>query len=257
MDELFLLPKTPIATPRSYWSDGPPSSWQLTSLVMLVEPNPHEISAMMGALRQWQTQPDHTTSKKYDMDLLNHRFGASAMVLPHKPYTMLTAEFRTHNHTAYLGSRNAYKLDTSGIWDPEKALREAKLVHFSDWPLPKPWIMWPIDGLTEMEPDCGSDSREPCREREIWNGLYDDSGKEGRIFVRFCLYLRRTGKHGSKLLVQDVQARRIAHSFTRAYKNHDCHWKITIIFRPKSLLVNEHHENILFFDNTSFSFGGE
>jgi hypothetical protein len=174
LDELFLLPKTPIAMPRAYWSHGPPSAWQLTSLIMLVQPNPHEIPAMMETLKRWQAQPNYAQSKKYDMDLLNHRFGASAMVLPHRPYTMLTAEFRSHNHSTYLGSRNGYELDVRGRWDPDQALKEAKLVHFSDWPLPKPWIMWPIDGLVEMQPDCGGVTKGTCREREIWKKLYNN-----------------------------------------------------------------------------------
>jgi hypothetical protein len=174
LDELFLLPKTPVVMPRAYWSDISPSSWQLTSLVMLVEPNPNEISAMKETLQQWQTQSDYSKSKKYDMDLLNHRFGASAMVLPHRPYAMLTAEFRAHDHSTYLGYRNGYKLDSRAKWDPDRALKEAKLVHFSDWPLPKPWIMWPVEGLAEMQPDCGGNTKGTCREREIWKKLYDD-----------------------------------------------------------------------------------
>lgn len=174
MDELFLLPKTPIAMPRAYWSDGQPSSWPLTSLIMLVEPNTHEIPAMMEILRKWQTQAHYTKSKKYDMDLLNHRFGASAMVLPHRPYAMLTAEFRRNNHSMYLGYHNGHELDSRGKWDPDNALKEAKLVHFSDWPLPKPWIMWPVEGLAEMQPDCGGNTKWTCREREIWKNLYSD-----------------------------------------------------------------------------------
>jgi hypothetical protein len=174
MDELFSLPETPIAMPRAYWSDALPSSWQLTSLVMLVQPNPHEIIAMMEVLRQWQTMSDYSRSKKYDMDLLNHRFGASAMVLPHRPYAMLTAEFRSRNHSTYLGYLNGHKLDMRGRWDPDHALKEAKLVHFSDWPLPKPWIMWPQQGVAEIQPDCGGATKGTCREREIWKKLYTD-----------------------------------------------------------------------------------
>lgn len=174
MDELFLLPKTPIAMPRAYWSDGPPSSWQLTSLIMLAEPNPHEVRAMMETLWQWQRRADYAVHKKYDMDLLNHRFGHSAMVLPHRPYAMLTAEFRRHDHSTYLGSRNGHEMDPRRKWDPDQALKEAKLVHFSDWPLPKPWIMWPIEGLAEIQPDCGGDMKGTCREREIWKKLYGD-----------------------------------------------------------------------------------
>jgi hypothetical protein len=174
MDELFSLPSTPIAMPRAYWSDGPASEWQLTSLIMLVEPSSHEIPAMMKILREWQKQPSYAKSNKYDMDLLNHRFGGSAMVLPHRPYTMLTAEFRSKNHSTYLGNPHAHPFDQRGIWDPDKALAEAKLVHYSDWPLPKPWIMWPPAGLAEMQPDCGGSTKGTCREREIWKKLYDD-----------------------------------------------------------------------------------
>jgi hypothetical protein len=174
LDELFMLPSTPIAMPRAYWSDGPPSLWQLTSLFMLVEPNPHEVPAMMDTLRQWQAQPGYNQSEKYDMDLLNHRFGSSAMVLPHRPYAMLTAEFRNHDHDTYLGARNGHELDRRGDWDPDRELKKAKLVHFSDWPLPKPWVMWSTEALAEMQPNCGGSTHGTCREREIWKKLYDD-----------------------------------------------------------------------------------
>jgi hypothetical protein len=173
MDELFFMPKTPIAMPRAYWSDVPPAYMPLTSIVMLVDPNPNEVLAMMETLRQWQQAPDYLKSKKYDMDIINHRFGGSAMVLPHRPYAMLTAEFRAHNHSTYLGYLHGHESDVRGKWDPDKAFKEAKLVHFSDWPLPKPWIMWPVEGLAEMQPDC-SNTKKTCREREIWKGLYDD-----------------------------------------------------------------------------------
>ncbi|KAF2435140.1 nucleotide-diphospho-sugar transferase [Tothia fuscella] len=174
MDELFHLPKTPIAMPRAYWSDGPPSTWPLTSLIMLVEPNPNEVIAMMQTLHRWQKNPNYSMSKKYDMDLLNHRFAASALVLPHRPYTMLTAGFRSHNHSTYLGYHNGFDSDPRAKWDPDLAFKEAKLVHFSDWPLPKPWVMWNHESLSEIQPDCGGVNKGTCREREIWKGLYDD-----------------------------------------------------------------------------------
>ncbi|KIV99039.1 uncharacterized protein PV09_09214 [Verruconis gallopava] len=174
LDELFSLPKAPIAMPRAYWSDGPPSLWPFTSLVMLVEPDSGEMPAMMEILRQWQQKPDYSRSKKYDMDLLNHRFALSTTVLPHRPYAMLTAEFRSKDHRAYMNQGIDMSHDESEIWDPDKALKEAKLVHFSDWPLPKPWIMWPNEGLVEMQPQCDDDFKGRCREREIWKELYED-----------------------------------------------------------------------------------
>lgn len=172
LDELFKLPPAPIAMPRAYWTDVPPGEWPLSSLIMLIQPNAAETKQMYEQLQQWRLNPDRGESTTYDTELLNERFGSSALVLPHRPYALLTAEFRKHDHSAYWGDYNA----PANIpkWDPFRAIKEAKLVHFSDWPLPKPWIMWPKDGLMEVQPDCGGNLIGTCAEREVWKGLYDD-----------------------------------------------------------------------------------
>lgn len=150
--------------PRAYWYESKP--WPLTSLLVLFEPNVEELRRFQAAASEYK-KAGLASNKKYDMDLLNERFAESAMVLPHRPYSLLTGEFRAHEHHTYLGN-NFEK------WDPDAALKEAKLVHFSDWPLPKPWIMWPSAGLAEMQPDCGGKKEGTCRERVIWKDLYDD-----------------------------------------------------------------------------------
>lgn len=172
MDELFSLPPTPMAMPRAYWSDVPPGQYPLSSLLMLLQPNAAETKHMYELLQQWRLNPDRGESTKYDMELLNERFGGSAMVLPHKQYGLLSAEFRKHDHSAFMGTFNAPPSIPN--WDPFRAIKEAKLVHFSDWPLPKPWIMWPNDGLMEIQPDCGGNMYGTCAEREVWKSLYDD-----------------------------------------------------------------------------------
>lgn len=178
MDELFLLPKAPVAMPRAYWSDGPSSSWPFTSLLVLLEPSKAELKGMLETLRSWwmEAAKHKELNRSYDMELLNHRFGSSAMVLPHRPYALLSAEFRNKNHDAYLGTINAPQ-ELKGHFDPDEVLKEAKLVHFSDWPLPKPWIMWPYNGLAEVQPNCTAihgDKVYTCRERDVWKHLYDD-----------------------------------------------------------------------------------
>ncbi|KAK4539310.1 hypothetical protein LTR36_000803 [Oleoguttula mirabilis] len=177
MDELFLLPKAAVAMPRAYWSDVPPEQWPLTSLMILLEPNATELKGMLDTLHAWWMDPVQNRTKKYDMELMNHRFGSSAMVLPHRPYALLSAEFRRHDHSAYLGTANT-PTDEKPTWDAEEVLKEAKLVHFSDWPLPKPWTMWPHDAVSEMQPDCDmldvGNYQYSCREREIWKDLYND-----------------------------------------------------------------------------------
>jgi hypothetical protein len=172
LDELFYLPSTAVAMPRAYWSDKPRESWPLSTTLMVIEPNIAETKHMWETLQYWRLSPDRDDSRHYDSDLINDRFGSSALVLPHRPYLLQTCEFRWPDHSAWLGS---YGAPASAIsWDADVALREAKLIHFSDWPLPKPWIMWPIDGLTEIQPDCGGARFGNCREREIWKSLYDD-----------------------------------------------------------------------------------
>ncbi|KAF2815150.1 nucleotide-diphospho-sugar transferase [Mytilinidion resinicola] len=174
LDELFLLPPTPIAMPRAYWTVYKP--WPLTSLLMLLTPNARELDAFK-ALIAAGAAADVVTARRYDMDLVNDRFGDSALVLPHRPYALLSGEFRAHNHSRYLG--NGYE-----AWDADAALREAKLVHFSDWPLPKPWVMWPLDGLAAMQPDCGGSHEGTCRDRVVWKELYDGFRQRRRDVCR-------------------------------------------------------------------------
>ncbi|KAK5116923.1 hypothetical protein LTR62_006644 [Meristemomyces frigidus] len=176
LDELFLLPSTPVAMPRAYWSDTPAGTWPLTSLLILLEPSVVEFKGMLATLRSWWIESEQTRSglRQYDMEVLNQRFGSSAMVLPHRKYALLSAEFRRHHHEAYLGTTNAPS-ELKHSWDADAVLKEAKLVHFSDWPLPKPWVMWPYEGLAEVQPNCTSlTGKVQCREREVWKGIYDD-----------------------------------------------------------------------------------
>ncbi|KAF2266161.1 nucleotide-diphospho-sugar transferase [Lojkania enalia] len=164
LDELFFLPSTPIAMPRAYWYDTRPRP--LTSLLMVIKPDLDEFAKFKKIIKDGASD-ELVRANKFDMELLNDRFADSAMVLPHRPFALLTGEFRRHNHSEYLGSLDAK-------WDAEKVYNEAKLIHFSDWPLPKPWIMWPYEGLAEIQPDCGGSQDGTCQERQIWKGLYED-----------------------------------------------------------------------------------
>lgn len=164
IDELFTLPDTPIALPRAYWYHTTPVP--LTTMLMVIKPNQKELERFKRVIIEGGNHYV-VEAHKFDMELINERFEESALVLPHRPYALLSGEFRRRNHSAYLGS----PLET---WDAQRVYDEAKLVHFSDWPLPKPWIMWPLEGLAEMQPDCGGSHEGSCPERRIWKGLYED-----------------------------------------------------------------------------------
>jgi hypothetical protein len=191
MDELFFLPSARVAMPRAYWDN--PRSGKLTSLLVLLEPNYHEYQALMEKAQpvvNGQVATNGTPGREmYDMELLNDRYGGSALVLPHRQYGLLTGEFRTKDHRDFLG--NDWE-----EWDPDRILREAKLVHFSDWPLPKPWVLWPQALLAEVLPKCdvnpGTPQESGCRDREVWRGLYEDFRQRRKVSGHVYTQIRVT-----------------------------------------------------------------
>ncbi|CAA9965812.1 hypothetical protein PTNB73_09267 [Pyrenophora teres f. teres] len=164
LDELFLLPSTPMAMPRAYGTDSKP--WPLSSMLMVIKPSLRELEEFKRRL-EGGGDSALVQMHRFDMEILNERYEESALVLPHRPYALRTAEFRLHDHTDYLG-------DPNETWDAEKVYKEAKLVQFSDRPLPPPWFMWPQKAVEEMQPDCGGSHEGTCAERRIWKNLYDD-----------------------------------------------------------------------------------
>jgi len=183
IDELFFLPLShgsPVAMPRAYWKLDEPEAQggghKLTSLVMVLEPHAKEAEALwdMASGLDNSSYTGLQPNAFFDMELLNTRYFESAITIPHRPYALVTGEFRRPgkaNHTRYLGNSHQQ-------WDPHLALQEAKLVHFSDWPLPKPWIMWPNNLMRELQPECefdtGTANEHGCEDRKVWKGLYDD-----------------------------------------------------------------------------------
>ena len=171
MDDLFLLPQASVAMMRAYWSL--PNLRTLTSLFILLEPSEVETERLMMAARAKTRK-----SNEYDMEILNSIYGDSAMILPHQRYGLLSGEFRSINHTNFFG--NDYQK-----WDPDRVLREAHLLHFSDWPIPKPWVMWPTNLLQQEKPRCltnpGTASEAGCRDREIWFELYNDFRRRRKV----------------------------------------------------------------------------
>lgn len=165
MDELFLLPSAPVAMPRAYWMDR----FFLSSQVIVVEPSDAE----------WQRIQDATERHEgfdYDMDILNKLYETSSTVIPHRKYDLLTGEIRPKNHELYLGSKES--------WNIRNILAEAKFVHFSDWPMPKPWLEAKQEDWDKYTPKCMiiSDLEHDCSDREAWLELRKDfSARRGRI----------------------------------------------------------------------------
>ena len=167
LDELFLLPRAPVAMMRAYWEL--PTKRLLTSMMVLLEPSEIEFQRLTGSIRG---------SGEYEMEILNRMYEDSAIVLPHREYGLLSGEFRREEHANYLG--NKYE-----EWDADKVLREASVVHFSDWPLPKPWIMWPHNLIGEIMPKCRTQgSKVGCNDKRVWSELYNDFRKRRKVSRR-------------------------------------------------------------------------
>lgn len=163
MDELFLMPSAPVAMPRAYWLDN-----TLSSQLVLIEPSEFEFQRILKAF-------DSRSNQDFDMEIVNNLYGRDCIVIPHRKYDLITGEFRSKEHRKYLGSEEE-------TWNPKEALDEAKFVHFSDWPLPKPWLVEDKAQAKKYQPECHpTDVGEDCRDREIWLGLYEDFARRRRV----------------------------------------------------------------------------
>jgi len=101
------------------------------------------------------------------MEIINSLFGNTCSLLPQREYALLTGEFRSRDHRAFMGEEE---------WDPERVRAEAKFVHFSDYPFPKPWEESTLKEQEAAVPKCEVDKerREDCRAKDIWVELYKD-----------------------------------------------------------------------------------
>ncbi|KAG8626146.1 hypothetical protein KVT40_006547 [Elsinoe batatas] len=153
LDELFLSPSTPVAAPIAYWL----KDRTLSSQLMLIEPSDVEFLKIMDQIQ-------HHKDTDFDMEIVNNLYGETATIIPHRPYDLLTGEFKAENHTLYLG-------DGKRTWNATRELQNAKFVHFSDWPIPKPWIA-SEDDIQSGKPPCRSD--DDCRDQDAWLWMYRD-----------------------------------------------------------------------------------
>ncbi|EPE25012.1 Nucleotide-diphospho-sugar transferase [Glarea lozoyensis ATCC 20868] len=156
LDELFLLPPSTATMPRAYWLDKP----TLASHIMVITPSAAEFARV-------QKEIDKAGLGVYDMEIVNALYGATCNVLPHKPYALLTGEFRRakDKHTAYLSPGE--------VWDANQVKKEARLVHFSDYPMPKPWEGISQNDVKASRPACvKTEGGEDCSDRDVWRGFY-------------------------------------------------------------------------------------
>ena len=171
MDFYFLAPLAPVAVPRAYWlgnKDSNIKDQMLGSHVMLIEPNEANYRMIID---------EATSSGAFDMEVLNRLFWDSAMILPHRRIALLTGEFRSQDHDRYMSE------DKDEEWNAMAEVSRAYLVHFSDWPLPKPWLHPSEAQFKAVQPACDENEAErtdrpKCADRFMWLAFYEDYFRE-------------------------------------------------------------------------------
>lgn len=165
MDELFLLPSARVAMPRAYWNQRAEKGAvsEFSDAIVLIEPSSADWELVREAIAA-------RAEGESDMEIVNRLFGSEAMVLPHRGYALLTGEFAAEDHGPYLG-------ESGETWDAEGVLTEAKFVHFSDYPLPKPWVAVEEAMVGSVRPRCrvvDEDGGKECKDRGVWEALRRD-----------------------------------------------------------------------------------
>ncbi|CAE7147895.1 unnamed protein product [Rhizoctonia solani] len=155
LDHLFLAPQARIALPRAYWLE----EGVLASHIMVITPS----DTLMNRVRDTVK-----ATNGFDMEAINKISASSAMILPHRRYALLTGEFRKADHSRYLSDEGP-----GAEWDPQAELSSAFFVHFSDWPLPKPWIKAGTDLIESTQPACDPKEKVECWNRKHWHGIYN------------------------------------------------------------------------------------
>lgn len=145
---------------------------------MLVQPSVAEFARIVEKV-------DHAGKEEYDMEIINDLYKDSAMILPHRPYALLTRSFGGDHQDYYLGNGNE-------VWDAVTVYNEAKYLHFSDWPMHKPWLKSSDSLVKERQPDCiVRDGKEDCTARELWLSFYTDFRERRSVSTLDSIQLMR------------------------------------------------------------------
>ena len=201
LDDLFFLPAATMAMARAYWLAQSPvttpkgvlpelevnkTAFPLSPHIMVIEPSTLEGARIQAELKANPSSPSETS---LDVVILNKLYKDVAMVLPHRGLALRTGEFRrpVDDHQEYLGPISqpvpGFEGHISMVekWDPHRALRQARLVHFAgDEPLPKPWISSPRELLKLIQPNCDSGEtvvEAECQDRKVWLSIYNEFRK--------------------------------------------------------------------------------
>lgn len=178
MDELFLLPATPMALPYVYLPEE--KMWALSTALVMMSPSTLTFQQVRQALsKSW-------TDKKHDESVVLDMFESTLFRLPQRPYHLLSEQFRTRDQSA----QNTWLYEREK-WDAADVMKAAKFVALWDPPMPGPWALKQEDLQTYLPPCAlpipvrpGIRRKPPardCSNRNTWAKLYNDFSNRRRI----------------------------------------------------------------------------
>lgn len=133
----------------------------LSSAILLIEPSQTEYKRVLNSMR-------NRTNEIFDMEIINDLYAGKALLLPNDHW-VVSGEFRRNDHSDWLAKGK--------WWNATQVLKETKLVHFSDWPFPKPWLPASEELWKSTTPKCETmpgSSHKDCSDRDAWKWLYED-----------------------------------------------------------------------------------
>lgn len=174
---------------------GKASKVKFASNVMVIKPSSETFQSIMLMLPNFLK-----TKNKYDMDLINDQlynlkrviydqfnlfrrlrtlFVPEVLVLPFGRYGLLTGSIKNEEHYSII--RNdilGYKrLDTDGKEIPKEAsklIKESKYVHFSDYPMGKPWEYSSLKDIScTARIKKGKIVESEKKTCAVWNSIYE------------------------------------------------------------------------------------
>lgn len=188
--------KFSLASLLDFHIGSKPSKVKFASNVMVIKPSSETFQSIMETLL-----PNFLNMKnKYDMDLINDQlynlkriiydqfnqfrrlrtlFVPEVLVLPFARYGLLTGSIKNEQHDSII--RNdilGYKrLDTDGKEIPKELsdlIKESKYIHFSDYPMGKPWEYNSMKDITctasTKKGKINESERKACI---VWNSIYE------------------------------------------------------------------------------------
>lgn len=139
-----------LAVPRAYYTE----SNGVSSAFMVIRPS-EKLARLAREITRERSVGD------YDMEVINQmvqREDVVSLELPYSKYLLLTGIFRDHT-----------QFDKTSEWDARKVIEQASYIHFSDSPIPKPWVDDRGAQLRQHGPRCqGTD----CENVVVWKEVY-------------------------------------------------------------------------------------